>query len=42
MIKASEYKFRANKDFGVPNFEALSYSPYTMEQLALLKGFAKI
>lgn len=37
LIKSGDNQFKAGKEFGITGFEAISYSPYTNEQLAFVK-----
>lgn len=37
LIKKGDNQFKAGTEFGIAGFEAISYSPYTMEQLAFIK-----
>jgi len=41
-VKTSEYTFKQGKDYGVVNFEIMSYSPYANVQLDTLKKIGKI
>lgn len=41
-VKNSEYSFKQGKEYGVEDFEILSYSPYANVQLNVLKALGKI
>ena len=41
-VKNGEYSFKQNKNYGIENFEIMSYSPYANVQLDVLKKIGKI
>ena len=41
-VKTEDYTFKQGKDYGVTNFEIMSYSPYANVQLDVLKKLGKI